>query len=257
MNKSVRGTPCWYELTTVDIDAAQDFYKSVVGWTWADAGMPGFDYRLASSEGDMVAGMMAPVPDGPAGSYWMPYFAVKDCDRTAAAIDKSGGSVCKAPDDIPGTGRFAIVTDPQGAMFGILQPLPGGAGGAFDQKKTGHGHWHELMTSDPKAALAFYGKQFGWKPGTSMDMGAMGSYDIFRHAKADIGGMMRQAPGMPGPDHPFWLPYFGTDGIEAAIGRVNAAGGRVLHGPMEVPGGAFIMVGTDPQGALFALVGPR
>ena len=251
MAKIRKGTPCWYELMTPDPTGATAFYGHALGWTIADAGMPGFDYRLASAGADMVAGIM---PGAPAA--WMIYLTVTDCDKAAKAVTKAGGAVRHAPTDIPGTGRFAILADPEGAAFGILAPLSDDSR-AFDQKQAGHGNWHELMTSDPKAAMAFYGKQFGWKPSASMDMGAMGSYDLFRHAKTDIGGMMRQAPGMPGPDHPFWLPYFGCDGIEAAIGRVNAAGGRVHHGPQDVPGGAVIMVAEDPQGALFALVGPR
>lgn len=251
MAKPRKGKPCWYELTTTDPAGAAAFYGHVLGWTTADAGMPGFDYRLASSGADMVAGIMPG-----AASSWMIYVTATDCDKAAKAVAKAGGAVLSAPADIPGTGRFAILADPQGAAFGILAPLSDD-GRAFDQGQAGHGTWHELMTSDHKAAMDFYGKQFGWKPGTSMDMGPMGSYDLFRHGKADIGGMMRQAPGMPGPDHPFWLPYFGSDGVEAAIGRVKAAGGQVFHGPREVPGGAFIMAGADPQGALFALVGPR
>lgn len=255
MAKAKRGTPCWYELSTGDPAGAAAFYGAVLGWAVEDAGMAGFQYRIARAGEEVVAGIMAAEPGG--GPGWTFYATVSDCDKAAKAIAKAGGAILHPPTDIPGAARFAVAADPQGARFGILAPESGEASGAFDQKKPGHGCWHELMTSDPAAAMAFYGKQFGWKPGQSMDMGEMGSYDIFRNGKADIGGMMRQAPGMPGPDHPFWMPYFGTDGIEAAMARTAEAGGRVLFGPKEVPGGAFIMVGLDPQGALFALVGPK
>ena len=254
MAKARRGNPCWYELTTHDPDGAAHFYGHVLGWATGSDGAEGLDYRLARAGGQPVAGLMPATPGMPA--FWMIYLTVTDCDKAAAAIARAGGTVHRAPADIPGTGRFAIVTDPQGAAFGILQPL-GGAGHAFDGKRPGHGHWHELMTSDPRAAMGFYGKHFGWKPGDSMDMGPMGSYDLFRRGKSAIGGMMTLAPGMPGPGHPFWQPYFGTDSVTAATGRVLAAGGHVLHGPHEVPGGAFIIIGRDPQGAQFALVGPQ
>ena len=62
--------------------------------------------------------------------------------------------------------------------------------------------------------------------------------------------MMRLAPNMPGPGVPFWLPYFGVDGIDAAVARIKEAGGKVVNGPHDVPGGAFIVVGQDPQGAI-------
>ncbi|MBW6506033.1 MAG: VOC family protein [Rhodobacteraceae bacterium] len=255
MTTAPNGTPCWYELTTSNSDGAQAFYSAVVGWTVADAGMPGMDYRLASAGGDMVAGMW--MPDQPGmPTFWMLYFTAENCDAACAALTKAGGTVHKPPADIPGTGRFAVVADPQGAVFALLQPLDAN-GNAFDQKKTGHGNWHELMTTAPKAAMSFYGGLLGWKPTTSMPMGDMGSYDLFAHGGADIGGMMRLGPNMPGPGVPFWLPYFGVEGIDAAVARIAKAGGKVVNGPHEVPGGAFVVVVLDPQGAMFALVGPK
>ena len=253
MNTSVQGTPCWYELTTPDLAGAQAFYSGLLGWSLADAGMADFTYMLAKSDTDMVAGMMAP-PAEDMPTFWLLYFAVEDCDADAEAIAAAGGTVHKAPADIPGTGRFAIVADPQGGVFGLLQPLPPGDGHAFDQQKAGHGNWHELMTTDPKAAMAFYGTRFGWTPSSSMAMGELGSYDLFNHRGADIGGMM---PMMNGAPRPYWLPYFGIEGIDGAVEKIAAAGGKVLNGPMEVPGGAWVVQAQDPQGAMFALVGPK
>lgn len=258
---SHHGAPCWYELATTPgrLEEAQAFYGRVLGWTFADAGMEGFAYRLARSDGDLVAGAMdMPADVSGMAPMWTVYFAVDDADRAVAQMTATGARLHRPVTPIPGTGRFAILGDPQGAGFGILEPAPmpeGGAGNAFDQKKAGHGNWHELATTDHKAAMGFYTGAFGWKPSTSMDMGEMGSYDLFSRDGADIGGMMRLQPG--GAPAPHWLPYFGANGIDAAIDRINAAGGTVLHGPVELPGGAFIAVARDPQGAHFAVVGPK
>ena len=136
----LQGTPCWYELATSEgsLGAAETFYGEVLGWTCQGAGMEGFDYHLASAGGDMVAGLMAmPAEIGEMPPFWMIYFAVDEADAAAARIEAAGGRIHRAPADIPGTGRFAIAGDPQGAGFGILQPepMPGkeDAGGAFDQ----------------------------------------------------------------------------------------------------------------------------
>ncbi|WP_372841206.1 VOC family protein [Phaeovulum sp.] len=255
MTTTPNGNPCWYELTSYNPDAAQAFYAAVLGWKVTNAGMEGADYRLAAAGDDMVAGIWVPEAQG-MPPFWMVYFTTGNCDTAIEAVTKAGGKVHMEPNDVPGTGRFAVVQDPQGAVFGLLQPLDS-KGNAFDQKKTGHGNWHELMTTDPKEAFAFYSELFGWKAGTSMDMGAMGRYDIFSHQGTDIGGMMRLAPDMPGPGTPFWLPYFGIESIDAAAKRVTASGGKVVSGPQDVPGGAFIVVASDPQGSIFALVGPR
>lgn len=249
-----KGTPVWYELSTTDLDAAQAFYRNVIGWSVGDSGMPGMDYRVARAGEDMVAGMMLPPAPG-IPPMWMIYFSVTNCDTAARAAARAGATVLMAPTDIPGVGRFAALADPQGAAFAILKM--DGASQAFDQMTNGHGNWNELATTDPEAALAFYGKLLGWKASTAIDMGGTGTYQIFAHGKRDIGGMVRQTQGMPGPGKPFWLPYFGTDAIGAAIGRIAANGGVTLQGPMEVPGGAFIAVARDPQGAHFALVGPK
>lgn len=154
----MQGTPIWYELGTSDLDGAKAFYAAIFGWSVEDAGMQGFTYLLASCDADMIAGLMslgaqtgAPPPN------WTIYFAVDDCDAVAARTEEAGGRVYHQPADIPGTGRFAVLADPQGAVFGILQPLPmaeGADGGrAFDQQKEGHGNWNELMTSDPGRPL--------------------------------------------------------------------------------------------------------
>lgn len=259
---SHHGSPCWYELSTAPghLSDAGAFYAKVLGWSFADAGIEGFTYHLASIGGEMVAGAMDMPPEAKGmAPMWMIYFAVDDADKAVAAMVRAGATLFKDVTPIPGTGRFAILGDPQGAGFGILEPLPGGAGTAFDQQKQGHGNWNELMSSDPEAAMRFYSGAFGWKPSIRMDMGEMGSYDLFAWNGADIGGMMRLQPGMPGAGATggFWLPYFGVNGTEAAMTRIRAAGGTIRNGPIEVPGGAFIAVATDPQGATFAVVGPK
>lgn len=255
----VQGTPIWYELTTSqgNLAAAGDFYERVLGWQVSDAGMEGFTYHLASSGAGMVAGLMeAPDDVSDMPPMWLVYFGVDDCDAAAQAIMAAGGSIHRQPADIPGTGRFAIAGDPQGAGFGILSPLPmpgGQENNAFDQSKAGHGNWHDLMTSDPDAAFDFYSGLFGWQKSDAIDTGVMGIYQLFRHDGTDIGGMV----GLGNAPHPNWLPYFGVNGVDDAITRIKDAGGTVHDGPMEVPGGAFIAIANDPQGAWFAIVGPK
>ncbi|WP_173934605.1 VOC family protein [Chelativorans sp. Marseille-P2723] len=263
---SFHGNPCWYELGTSDLDGAADFYQKVLGWRVEDSGMEGFDYRLAKAEDDMVAGMMSNISqvENPPPN-WLIYFAVDDCDKSADEVKDAGGKILKEPDDIPNTGRYAVVADPQGAVFGILQPdmsrmseediaKAEAGGGAFNQKKSGHGNWHELMSTDSEAGLAFYSALFGWTNGQAMDMGEMGTYQLFRYRDNDIGGMM----GLGNAPQPLWLPYFGVNGaVTETVEAIKASGGKIHHGPAEVPGPAYIALAQDPQGAWFAVVGPE
>src|SRR5205085_9119861 len=102
--------------------------------------------------------------------------------------------------------------------------------------------------------FAFYSKLFGWTKADAIDMGPMGTYQLFSTGNGPVGGMMTKTPQTPAP---FWLYYFNVSGIDAARERVKTAGGKVINGPMEVPGGSWILQGLDPQGAMFALVGPK
>lgn len=255
------GKPCWFELSTAQgsLADAGTFYRKVFGWAVADSGMPGFTYHLASHGGEMIAGLMEmPADCADASPLWMVYFDVDDADAAAAKVRSIGGKVFREPADIPGTGRFAILTDPQGAAFGVLQPAPmdpqpPAESGAWNQRKESHGNWIELMSTDPEAGFDFYAELFGWTKSRPFDMGEMGTYQLFAWQGTDIGGMM----GLGNATVPYWLPYFGVNGIDSAIERIRAAGGDIMHGPAEVPGPAFIAVARDQQGAYFAIVGPK
>lgn len=260
------GKPNWFELTAPKgaLSQAGDFYAKVLGWRIADAGMDGFVYHLASHEGDMIAGLYEAMPDcgapdvSDAPPSWMIYLDVDDADAAAVKTQGLGGAVIRPAADIPGVGRFAVLADPQGAVFGVLEPgamdaPPDPSAGAWNQQKESHGNWIELMSSDPAAAADFYTELFGWTLANAMDMGEMGTYQLFAFEGTEIGGMM----GLGDAPAPYWLPYFGVNGVDAAITRIVEAGGTVLHGPTEVPGPAFIAMARDPQGAYFAIVGPK
>ncbi|MCA1491988.1 VOC family protein [Sinorhizobium alkalisoli] len=252
----MHGKFVWYELMTTDTKAAEAFYKKVIGWSARDAGMPGTEYTLFSIGDHQVAGLMT-MPEGaldmnvpPA---WLGYVAVDDVDAAAAKLTGEGGTVHREPDDIPGIGRFAVVTDPHGAAFALFtgtgEPPP-----SLDQMAPGNIGWHELMAGDLDSAFAFYSELFGWTKDQAMDMGEMGVYQLFAHNGQAIGGMMTKPRDVPAP---YWLYYFNVEALDAAIDRARSEGAQVVVEPMEVPGGAWIVQCTDPQGALFALVAPK
>ena len=118
------GALCWSELTTRDPKAAEAFYTGLFGWTAKhSAPSAGMDYTEFSVQGQPSIGMLEMPANMPAGvpSYWMPYFQVDDCDASTARTSVAGGSVMIPPQDIPNTGRFSIVKDPQGAMFALFK----------------------------------------------------------------------------------------------------------------------------------------
>jgi predicted enzyme related to lactoylglutathione lyase len=248
----------WYELITTDPDAAKRFYGDVVGWTFEDMPGDGFTYTVASADGNGVGGLMLIPPEAKAmGAQpnWAGYICVDDCDAAAEKIKGLGGSVIRPPADIPGIGRFAVVADPQGAVFEIMKPLPMDPPRAnMPQGTEGHISWNELYASDLEPAFAFYAEMFGWRKDDALDMGPMGTYLLFANQDGQIGGMMKKPDQVPRPG---WLYYVQVGDIDAAAERVKTGGGLVVKGPMEVPGGAWIIQGVDPQRAMFALVGRK
>jgi len=252
---NAQGRFVWYELMTTDTKAAETFYRNAVGWSAADSGMPGMSYTLFSFGETPVAGLMA-LPkeacDSGARPGWLGYVAVDDVDANAAKVKDRGGSIQRPPSDIPGVGRFAIVADPQGAVFALFNAAEDCEEARPAQEGIGHGGWSELMAAEWESAFGFYADLFGWEKGEAVDIGPMGVYQVFTQNGQQIGGMMTKPEALPLPA-PCWLYYFIVDGIDAAIARVKAGGSRILNGPMEVPGGGWIVQCVDPQGAMFAL----
>lgn len=256
---SPHGAFVWYELIAADIAAAANFYKAAFGWETRNAGVAGIDYRIFQLDGKDVAGLMSqPEPMRAAGAppAWFGYVAVRSVDTAAKKIAAKGGKIYREPTDIPDIGRFAMVCDPQGALLYLFKPKTSSEhrGEHPAPDAPGHVGWHELMAGDLDTAFPFYADLFGWKKADAIDMGAMGTYQLFANGKQTLGGMMTKPATVP---RPYWGYYFNVSGIDSAARRVAAAGGHVINGPMEVPGGMWILHGIDPQGAFFALVGPK
>jgi predicted enzyme related to lactoylglutathione lyase len=236
----------WYELMTTDVAAAVAFYGSVLGWTPKPMG----HYTMFSAGETPVSGTM--VFPG-AQNRWIGYVGVDDVDAFVLRVKAAGGSVHRAADEVPGVGRFAVVADPQNADFVLFTPAGGNGRSPAGAMLPGHVGWRELHADDAAAAFGFYADLFGWTRGAAHDMGPMGMYQVFATGGADAGGMMaRTAPAA----QPTWLYYFNVESIAAGVARVREAGGKVLAGPTEVPGGAWVAQCLDPRGAWFALLAP-
>jgi len=118
----------------------------------------------------------------------------------------------------------------------------------------GHVGWRELHAGEHEGAFAFYSGLFGWAKAEAVDMGPAGVYQTFAIHGTQAGGMMTKTPQTPAP---FWLYYFNVEAVDSAMARVKEGGGQILNGPLQVPGGSWIVQCSDPQGAMFAMTGPR
>ena len=241
---------------TTDAAAAAAFYSDVVGWGTLDASLPGMTYTLFAIGEVSVSGLMA-LPEDAAKTgtkpRWTGYVGVHDVDATAGRVRQLGGTVPVPPTDIPGISRFSVVADPQMAALALVKWLRPRQELSAALDAPGRVGWHELVTTDFEAALAFYSELFAWQKADAV-VDATGTYQMFSAGGQTIGGTFNRIPADLGS---FWLYYFNVDDIDAAGRRVQAAGGQIVDGPFEVPGGGWVAQCLDPQDALFALVGKR
>lgn len=251
MADSAHGRIVWYELLTTDMKAAEDFYTKVVGWTVAPFEGSPEPYDMWMRSAQVPTGGVMKIPQGMNfPPHWAMYVAVDKLEDAVAHIEKLGGSSLSPVIEVPGVGRMRTMRDPQQAVFSVYETANEHPPDA--PREVGDASWHELMTTDAAAALAFYGQIFGWQESTTMDMGAMGKYHIFKGQAYDLGGIMNKPPEMAQVP-PHWGIYFRVPDVDAAAERVKANGGQVVNGPMEVPGGSRIVNCQDPQGAFFSL----
>jgi predicted enzyme related to lactoylglutathione lyase len=248
----------WYELLTTDPKAAEAFYSKVFGWRMEPGKATDMAYTHINVGNYPIGGIMelpAELKAHGVPPNWSGYIGVDDVDATARKIVAAGGKVQRPAEDIPNVGRFAVVADPAGAVFLIFKGTgqdnmparpPMGTPGFVD--------WNELIGGEPDESFKFYSGLFGWTKGEAMNMGAMGTYQIFHIDGVPSGGMMKRKPDMP---MACWIYYVAVDDIEAAHKRVLDSGGKIMFGPMEVPGGMWIVTAFDPQQAMFAMVGPK
>jgi hypothetical protein len=250
---AIRGKFVWHELLTTDTTSGGAFYSKVVGWKttpWPNDP----SYTLFNVGKRPVAGLMV-LPDDAkkmgAPPHWLMYVGAGSVDDTSRRVSELGGKVLKPAEDVPGAGRFAVVADPYGAVFGLYtpppgQPLPGAP-------VVGDFSWHELMTDNLDGAWAFYEKLCGWQKTSAMDMGPeMGVYQMFSVTAGGppAGGMMKRPAQVPVSN---WMPYAMVADTKKSAATATKLGGKIVNGPMEVPGGDLIAQGVDLQGAYFAV----
>jgi predicted enzyme related to lactoylglutathione lyase len=251
-----RGRFVWYELMTTDVDAARAFYSDVVGWSTRDVSAPGMPYTLFFAGDDAVGGLLHLTEEATQNGTlprWLGYVEVSDVDAAAGKVRALGGKIYVPPTNIGEISRLAVVADPQHALFALIRWMVPRTEPASAQRANGRIGWHELFANNCEQALAFYGDLFGWRK-TIAKSGELGTYHLFASREQTIGGVLTKPPSLPVP---FWLHYFNVGDIDAAVSRVTAGGGRIVNGPRQAPDGSWIVQCTDPQDAIFALIGKR
>jgi len=239
------GTFCWVDLVSADQDASKAFYTGLFGWDYQDLPIgDGAFYSVAQLEGKPVAAIV-PLPDPSVPPHWNCYVSVEDADATAARAQELGATVVLPAGDVGDSGRLAVIQDPHGAVLSVWEPREHFGAGLVNVP--GALSWNDLLTSDVEASARFYRDLFGWQ--VDEIPGAGGQYWSIANGEIKNGGLMPSPPG----GHPAWNLYFAVEDAEATAARAVELGAQTVMGPMDVPGGRFVVL-SDPQDAAFSVL---
>jgi uncharacterized protein len=288
----IPGVPCWVDLSAPDPEAAIGFYGNLFGWEFEDA-MPASSngqYFIARHEaqtssifdtsGDVLAGDVAAVRSIPEAApplpMWNTYFWVDGADDAASRVRDAGGGVLMEPFDLMDAARVAIVTDPEGAMFGVWEANE--HWGARLVNDPGALVFNSLNTRDVDGAKTFYGSVFGWHtgtigggaegwtlpgygdwlerehhPGLRKQMAAAGAPAGFEDVVGSIIPIGDDQPEVPA----HWSVTFAAADADATAAKASELGGKVIVPPFDAPWSTStytirVTVVEDPQGATFA-----
>jgi hypothetical protein len=251
------GKVIFVELVTPDLGAAKSFYGQLFDWTFRDIQADGFSYAQASLDGQPVAGLVGrSMPSGRRlQPTWLGFMSVRDVDAAGKAALDHGGRILFAPHNVAGRGREAVLADPQGAVFAVLDSSSGDP--AEELASTGAWIWSSLSTADPDTDAAFYQAVFDYEvfdlqaddpPAEGLAEHLLLASDNYARASAN------SLPTNRLNEHPYWLNYIRVEDTEKTAARVVALGGRVLVEPRLDRHGGKIAVVADPMGAAFGLI---
>jgi uncharacterized protein len=244
------GTPCWADLGTSDVPAAQAFYAALFGWQANDLGEEFGHYAICTRDGSTTAGI-GPVMSTDQPVAWTTYLATDDLDKALESVAGAGGTIVSPAMDIPGQGRMAVAIDPTGGSFGLWQA--GAMIGAQLVNEPGAMMWNDHHSPDPEAARAFYATVFGFRYSPMEGPFDYASIDGAGPGGA-IGGIGAPDPDLPPDTAAGWTAYFAVADTDEALAVATSHGGRTLAGPVDTPFGRMATV-ADPQGATFKIMG--
>jgi predicted enzyme related to lactoylglutathione lyase len=232
--------------------AAETFYRDLLGWNYAAGDAMPMPYRFIQAGDKAIGGIMNPGPGD--GADWQGCVTVAEVDAATGLAQSLGAEILMPPGDIPGGfGRIATIRDPGGAVLSLVSDDDSSETTLHNPHTPGFCGWHELTSNAPAASLAFFSALLDWQPGEVFSMGETGDYQLFLRDGQPLGGICPPAPGSGGPR---WNYYFTVPDIRVAMETLQRHGITRCFGPMQVPGGSWIVMTADPQGAPLCLISP-
>lgn len=240
-NKAV-GTIIWRDLATTAPDKVQPFYHNVFGWNFESVND---DYSLITYQGQNIAGM-AKMPSNSSTNYWLPVISTNNVDNTLSQSEQAGGKTLIKKTTLKGRGELAVIQDPQGAVFSILNTFTGDP--APLSKQEGNWIWQEIWTDNIAQSQSFYQKLGDFKASNKTLLGH--SYPYLAINEQPAFGFVKK----PNADvATTWVNYIKVSDINATVKKVESNGGYVLMAPTKEVRNGTVAIIRDPAGAGFVI----
>lgn len=251
------GKIIWHELLTDDPEATQRFYNGLFGWEFESLPDARVNYRLIRHRGKPIGGMIdhTRLPTEADISQWVVLLAVTDIDAATEVVKEEGGTVFTPPTSLGDRGMIAIVADPQGGLFALLQTRDGDPADATGFPDAGEFLWDEFWAAEIGGATEFYRKLAPYQ----LEEKSLGTkevsveYNILRsNGRGRVAIRENPIEGLP----PIWVSYLrvsDADELDNILAKVESLGGEILMPAFARPGGGTVAIIAGPSGAGIAL----
>ncbi|WP_244664339.1 VOC family protein [Pseudoalteromonas sp. bablab_jr010] len=231
------GHVVWHDLITPNLAQSQAFYASVFGWQFQAVND---SYTLASLDGKLIAGM-AELDNKQNASHWLSLISSKDIAGVSEKTIKAGGKVLVSSTEIKGRGTIAVLEDPQGAVFSLINTVSGDP----ETQQTDNGWiWQEVWSDNPEQSKAFY-QSLGNYSAQSKPLNN-GNYSYLALNGKPAIGFVKKPDAEIGNT---WVNYIKVADVDATLLKVTTAGGIVLMAPNDKVRSGSVAIIRDPAGA--------
>ena len=248
-NPRLPGKFVWADLVTDDVAAARTFYAGLFGWTFRDVG----DYAIAANDERPVCGMFQrPRPPGrpDARPRWFGYISVANVGRAERAVTRAGGRVVAAARKFPERGEQAILTDPEGAVFGVIKSSSGDPEDFLAEP--GDWIWAQLLCRDASKAGEFYRDIAGYEVVENTTSGRLS--DLVLSSKGFARATVRAIPAANREVSSGWLPFVRVKSVTESVALAKTLGGKAVLEPRADRAEGRVAVVADPTGAAIGLL---
>ncbi|WP_455207005.1 VOC family protein [Kaarinaea lacus] len=249
-NEQLTGKFIWFDLATTEFEKQKAFYGAVFGWTFRSIGNTSDDYTLTVNGDHNVAGMfdVKPKEGAKVGALWIGLMSTDDPVKAVATVEQAGGAVHTPPTTLAQRGTYALLRDPEGALFGVMKSDSGDP--PDETAQIGDFLWMDLFANQPMKAGQFYQQLAGYELSKGEAKEGVERIILASHGKYRAGIV----PLPEDANRAGWLPYVRVADVNETLKKVTDAGGYIMVAPDEDLLDGNLAIFSDPQGGVLGIV---